>query len=65
VFDDRLGDEHVFPEVWVQDTFKYSQPDADAFQRHVDEYKEKSKTDYSACGNVKAYQIYWYIIDQD
>lgn len=65
VNDGRLGDVQVFPEAWVKDTFKYSQQDADAFERHVQEYKAKNKSDYSAFGNVKAYQNYWYIIDQD
>ena len=61
----KLGNTQVFPKAWVQDTFNYSQENANSFQKHVDEYKAANKSDYSQYGLVKAYKNYWYIIDKD
>ncbi|GGZ76288.1 hypothetical protein GCM10007028_12330 [Algibacter mikhailovii] len=63
--DGRLGEEQVFPETWVQNTFNYSQENANSFQKHIDDYKALNKTDYSAKGIVVAYKNYWYIIDKE
>jgi CubicO group peptidase (beta-lactamase class C family) len=61
----KLGDKQVFPHAWVQDTFNYSQANANSFQKHVDESKAANKSDYSQHGLIKAYKNYWYIIDKD
>lgn len=57
----ELNGERIFPQEWIQQTYQYSDADAQAFANH----KTYSGADFSAVGAVKAYKNYWYIYDRE